>query len=113
MKQYDFNHKQKHYVILVGQNKQDNFDIIDMSKETDIWFHIKDVPSCHVILQTDEKENMSNISRQVIKKCGNLCKMNSKIHHKCEIIYTTISNITKTNILGQVIVNNNSKKIYI
>ena len=106
MKQEIFEHKSKQYIIEIGQNKQENFDIIDSACPTDIWFHVEDMPSCHVILKTDEK--LSDIPRQVIKRCAYLCKINSKAKtmSKCVINYTTINNVTKTEILGQVHVKN-------
>ena len=106
MKTEIFNHKSVEYIIHIGQNKVDNFAIIDESICTDIWFHVSNMPSCHVILKTTEK--MSNIPHQVIKRCAYLCKINSKAktQSKCTISYTTINNVTKTDIVGQVEVKN-------
>ena len=39
-----------HFVI--GKNAKENFEIIDHSKPNDLWFHIENAPSCHVIQQT-------------------------------------------------------------
>ena len=101
-----FKHNTVEYSIHIGLNKHDNFDIIDAASSTDIWFHVSDSPSCHVILKTDEK--ISSIPRQVIKRCAYLCKINSKAktQSKCNISYTTINNVTKTEIVGQVQVKN-------
>lgn len=106
MKQEIFEHKSVEYVIEIGQNKQDNFDIIDSANPSDIWFHVDGMPSCHVILKTDEK--IRNIPHQVLKRCAYLCKINSKAKTlpKCDIHYTTITNVTKTNIIGQVQIKN-------
>jgi predicted ribosome quality control (RQC) complex YloA/Tae2 family protein len=102
MKEEIFHHNSVEYIILIGQNKNDNFDIIDNANSTDIWFHVEGIPSCHVILKTYDR--ISSIPRQVIKRCAYLCKINSKakILNKCDISYTTIDNVTKTNIIGQV-----------
>lgn len=102
MKQEIFEHKGVEYIIEIGQNKQDNFDIIDLASPTDIWFHVEGMASCHVILKTDKK--VRDTPHQVLKRCAYLCKINSKakILPKCDISYTTIDNITKTNIIGQV-----------
>ena len=106
MKQEIFQHKTIEYTIQIGQNRQDNFDIIDLANSTDIWFHVEGIPSCHVILKTDEK--MRDIPHQVIKRCAYLCKINSKAktQKKTDITYTTIDNVTKTDVLGQVQVKN-------
>lgn len=102
MKEEIFEHKTDEYNIWIGENKFDNFDIIEQASITDIWFHVEDISSCYVILKTSEK--MKNIPKQVIKRCAYLCKINSKAKRlkMCNIIYTTIDNITKTNVVGQV-----------
>ena len=102
MKKEVFEHNSIEYIIEIGQNKHDNFDIIDSACLTDIWFHVEDMPSCHVILKTDQK--ITSIPKQVIKRCAYLCKINSKAktQSKCNISYTTIDNVSKTEIIGQV-----------
>ena len=90
------------YTILVGKNRYGNFKIIDESESTDIWFHIKDEPSCHVILKNTDK--LRDIPKQVIKYCAHLCKINSKAKTQghCSVIYTQLKNVEKTEIIGQV-----------
>jgi len=106
MKQEIFEHKSIEYIIQIGKNKTENFDIIDMAESSDIWFHVDGIPSCHVILKTCEK--MRNIPHQVLKRCAYLCKINSKAKTlpKCEISFTTINNVIKTDIIGQVHITN-------
>lgn len=106
MKQEIFEHKSVEYIIEIGENKQDNFNIIDSASPSNIWFHVEGMPSCHVILKTEEK--IRNIPHQVLKRCAYLCKINSKAKTlpKCEISFTTINNVTKTNIIGQVQIKN-------
>ena len=62
------------------------------------------MPSCHVILKNDE--NLRCVPRQVIKRCAYLCKINSsaKTLSKCDVIYAPVSNVKKTDIVGQVTV---------
>jgi predicted ribosome quality control (RQC) complex YloA/Tae2 family protein len=100
------------YNIIIGKNKFKNWEIIDSSKKTDIWFHVENESSSHVILQTDS--HLSQIPRQVIKRCACLCKCNSKSKgvQKCPIIYTTLNNIVKTDTIGQV-VSQNTRRIVI
>jgi predicted ribosome quality control (RQC) complex YloA/Tae2 family protein len=95
MKTELFEHNSIKYTIQIGQNKYDNFDIIDESTSKDIWFHVSNIPSCHVILKTNEKN--SGIPHQVIKRCAYLCKINSnaKTQSKCIVSYTTIVNVKK------------------
>ena len=101
---------------IVGQNAQDNFDIIDDADENDYWFHVQNEPSCHVIcdlsklsIPLDKKQ-----LRYVLKQGSIICKQNSKYASMPEttIVYTQIKNVAKTNIIGQVSVAN-SKVIII
>jgi len=93
------------YVIIIGKNKHDNFQIIDDAIDTDVWFHVSGEPSCHIILKNTNK--LKDIPRQVIKRCAYLCKKNShsKTQKNTPIIYTQIQNVIKTEIIGQVAVN--------
>jgi len=99
------------YEIFIGRNKQENWDIIDVSRETDIWFHVENGPSSHIFLKTEKPVN--NIPKQVIKRCACLCKSysSSASVKKCEIIYTTIANIQKGEHVGEVIAQNTKKII--
>lgn len=47
---------------LIGKNEKDNFNIIDMSGPNDLWFHLSDYPSCHVIAKLPE-----NIHKKILK----------------------------------------------
>ena len=89
---------------LIGTNAQDNFDVIDSSDPDDIWFHVKDLPSCHVVAKipddiTDRKEILS-----IAKRGALLCKQYSKYAstQNLEIIYTRIINVEKTKVPGRV-----------
>ncbi len=104
MKTEIFNYNNTTYTIIIGKNKNENWSIIDDASGSDLWFHISEMPSCHVILKNDEKIN--SVPRQVIKRCASLCKINSssKTLSKCDVIYASISNVKKTSIVGQVTV---------
>lgn len=88
--------------IFVGENAQDNWDIIDKANKFDIWFHLDDKPSCHVILQLPDKQ--TQVTGQTLVHCASLCKQYSK--HKNEknipVIYTEIQNLTKGKDVGSV-----------
>lgn len=100
MKTEIFVYDSKSYTIEIGKNKEDNWLLIDNAINTDIWFHIDNQPSCHVILKNIDKV----VPRQVLKRCAYLCKINSaaKTMPKCNVIYAPISDVTKTQIVGQV-----------
>jgi predicted ribosome quality control (RQC) complex YloA/Tae2 family protein len=99
----------------VGNNASENFSIIDCSKDSDIWFHVKDYASCHVVASIPEELKLTKKDlRYIIKQGAVLCKKYSKYSNVKDltIIYTTISNVQKTNVIGSVLTNN-IKTIYI
>ncbi len=101
------------YKIFIGQNAQDNWDLIDKSEPNDIWFHTSDYPSAHIVL-SNVNISIKKVPKQVINRCGLICKAHSKgkSKEKVEIIYTNISNITKTKIIGEVLTSK-TKSIFI
>ena len=103
MKLEKYSNDEGEWTILIGKNKEENWKIIDDSCPTDIWFHMQDIPSCHVILKTTEP--IKNISKDVLKRCALLCKMNSKAksERKTSVIYSEIENVKKTKHVGEVI----------
>ena len=97
------------YRIKVGKSAQDNWDIIEDADSSDIWFHVANHPSCHVILEVNGTP-IKKIHRSVIKHCSILCKEGSKQKNvrKVKIIYTEVKNITidKKSKIGSVITHN-------
>jgi len=100
----------------IGVSKSDNFKILDYVKETDIWFHIFECTSCHVVVRLPEKEEEFLTKKQVmtiIKKGALLCRQNTNSVKKeklVKVIYTQVKNITKLQKEGSVEANNT--KIY-
>jgi len=89
----------------IGQNAQDNFDMIDMCKGIDMWFHVHNESSCHVIavIPGDNTYNKKQFAKIIIQ--GALCcKQNSNVKNKqgVEICYSRLINIVKTHVVGQV-----------
>lgn len=113
MKEEQFFFNDTNYSIKIGKNKTDNDHLVKTSAKTDIWFHVNNTSSSHVVLLNNDKLN--KIPKQVIKRCACLCKSNSscKSESKCEIIYTEMANVSATEHEGQVTVNSLSKIIVI
>lgn len=89
----------------VGTNAKDNFDVIDMGSDNDLWFHANNESSSHVIAlipsNLDKKELKS-----IVKMGAQLCKKyTSKLSSliNVEIIYTQLKNVTKTRVIGCVL----------
>lgn len=94
------------YTIFIGQNKNENSELVNSSHPHDVWFHVQDMPSCHVLLR--HLDGIRKYPKQVIKRCAYLCKIHSKSKtmNRCNIIYTNVSNITTTDVIGEVITRN-------
>ena len=57
------------YKVLLGKNEQGNIALLQQSKARDIWLHLKDRPSAHVIIVTDKQ----SVPQYVIEQAAALC----------------------------------------
>jgi predicted ribosome quality control (RQC) complex YloA/Tae2 family protein len=92
----------------IGKNKNENFEVIDNATNDDLWFHAKDIASCHVVCELPDDINKKELS-YIIKVGALLCKNNTNkltSLKNVEIIYTKIKNVIKTSIPGCVITQN-------
>jgi len=96
----------KTYTIYCGKDAKNNDELLDECEPEDIWFHVANQSSGHVVLKNEEKSTVKKVPRQVIKRCACICKASIRASGKCEIIYTERKNITKTSTLGRVVTEN-------
>jgi predicted ribosome quality control (RQC) complex YloA/Tae2 family protein len=89
----------------IGKNAQDNFDIIDAADPDDLWFHVENQASCHVIANIANEDLNKKAIQTIIKRGALICKQNStfKSVKNLSIIYTKIKNVQKTDTVGSVI----------
>ena len=59
----------KDYKIMVGKNQKGNQKLLKEAKMSDIWMHIKDIPSSHVIIRSNKQQ----LPQDVIEFGANLC----------------------------------------
>lgn len=95
----------------IGKNAADNFDVIDMGSPTDIWFHIEQLSSSHVVMILPELKHKINpkIYNTILKRGALLCKQNTKktvSKLNVNITYTQLKNVFKTTLAGSVITQN-------
>ena len=57
------------YKVLVGRNSNENQKLLEMAKANDIWMHVRDIPSSHVIIRTDKQ----NLPDSVLNAAAKLC----------------------------------------
>lgn len=103
------------YLFVVGTCKEENQYLIDKSQCHDLWFHISNYPSCHVVcqIQNASKPNKKHLHK-IIKQGALCCKAHSKYKRdkNVDITYATIGQLESTDKIGKVIVHN-SKTITI
>lgn len=89
-------------LIKIGQNADENDQIISEAKQTDVWFHLANLPSCHIIISCSKE---FPITKQMINYCCSLTKENTKYKNlqKVKVNYTMIKNVKKTDVKGKVI----------
>ena len=57
------------YKVLVGRNSKENQKLLEIAKANDLWMHIRDVPSSHVIIRTDKQNLPDSVLRAAAKLC--------------------------------------------
>ena len=57
------------YKVSLGKNEKGNVDVLKNARARDIWLHLKDRPSCHVIIGTDKQ----NLPMHIIESAARLC----------------------------------------
>jgi predicted ribosome quality control (RQC) complex YloA/Tae2 family protein len=91
-------------VFRVGGNANENTQLVLDSNANDIWFHIADHSSCHVVADISgiclDKKALSKLATQGAVICKQFSRQKSD--KKVDVIYTKIENVTPTDIPGQV-----------
>jgi predicted ribosome quality control (RQC) complex YloA/Tae2 family protein len=78
------------YKIMVGRDERENIYLLQNSKASDFWFHIKDKNSCHVIVKNTKK----TIPQKIIELSAKLCvEFSSDFGGRFEVDYTQRRNI--------------------
>ena len=57
------------FAIYVGKNKKGNIELLKKAKASDVWLHLKDLPSAHVIVSTNKQNLPEHVLRQAAKLC--------------------------------------------
>lgn len=114
MKKVEYNN----ITFIIGENAQDNWNILDLYKKENnkyIWFHLNSFSSCYVIMCSTindiEKLDIDNY----LYYGAQLCKDNTKYRNfkNLKIIYTTLDKLSKTNIIGEVLISGKKKLVTI
>jgi len=57
------------YKVELGKNEKGNIEVLKNAKARDIWLHMKERPSCHVIIHTDKQQLPQNIIATAARLC--------------------------------------------
>lgn len=57
------------YKVSLGKNEKGNIEVLQNARAKDVWIHMKDRPSCHVIITTDKQ----NLPMHIIESAARLC----------------------------------------
>ena len=96
----------KEYTILIGKNSKGNEEIIKLSNQNDMWFHIDNISSPHIILQN----NGDIISKRYLNFIATMFQeYKNNLPKRYNIIYTEVKNVKLTSKLGTVNISNTNK----
>jgi len=105
----------------VGQNAQENHDMIDASEPNDLWFHVSGRPSCHVIAHVPEEvlDMASKARRVALRKITTqgavLCKRFSKYasEKRLSLDVARVSDVEKSSVPGSVVVKGDPQAVIV
>ena len=94
------------FKIMLGTSERENIYLLENSKASDFWFHLKDRPSCHVIVQNAKKELPQSVINQAAVLCAKFSvdfagtyevdftqRRNLKIQSKANVLYNPYSTV--------------------
>ncbi len=57
------------YKVQLGKNEKGNIELLENARAKDIWIHLKDRPSAHVIITTDKQNLPMNVMQSAARLC--------------------------------------------
>lgn len=82
--------------VTIGRCWQENEELIKSSAPEDIWFHLEDESSCHLVLKNHMNTPINKLDKNLVKRCALLVKQHTNKciqHHKYTIVYCNVDNI--------------------
>jgi len=90
---------------VIGKNAAENTQICQQAQPKDVWFHVKNLPSAHLVYKNINNQTLQNLRKNgTIYRLGLQLKNSTKYKKIPELllIYTYIENITVTSTPGLV-----------
>ena len=99
-----FDKIKKNVEFYIGENAQENQDIVLYAAPEDLWFHLAGRSSPHVLAVTRDMQIDRRFLHAIVVQGYLLCKQNSKSKSEknVDIIYTKIKNVIPTETIGMV-----------
>lgn len=100
----------KTWDIFVGTSAKENWKLIDESDPFDLWLHVDNYPSGHVVIKERLKGKseleVPDYPNQIIGLGADYCKSQSKYSNiqKLKIVYTLVANLKKGKEVGSVFI---------
>lgn len=91
----------------IGTSQQENHDVISLGKATDLWFHLADMSSAHVVAVLPTIKITRKQRGNIIRRGAYLCKMyttKAASISSVSVTYSAIQYVTKTDTPGSVVV---------
>lgn len=95
----------------IGNNAQENWNLLEMASDNHLFFHLSSFPSCYVILELEDEIKDFFILNKILEKAALECKLNTKYKNlkNIKVDYCLVSNVIKGDILGEVYYKSNRK----
>ncbi len=90
----------------IGRSQQENHSVLDDKKPTDLWFHLADTSSCHVVACLPDDCDRK-LRGAILRRGAALCKQyTAKVASQrgVPVTYTAVANVTKDVVPGRVTV---------
>ena len=94
------------YTVIIGGSAEENEKLIKESLPNDIWLHLENMSSAHIVINANGKE----VPKRVINMAASLFSKYKKVMGRYNVIWTEIKNVKLTNTLGSVVITK-SKRI--
>jgi predicted ribosome quality control (RQC) complex YloA/Tae2 family protein len=79
------------YKVELGKNEKGNIEVLKNAKARDIWLHMRERPSCHVIIHTDKQQ----LPMKIIETAARLCvDFTTTAKDRYEVDYTPRREVT-------------------
>ncbi len=88
-------------VYYIGRSQQENHAVLDLGGPTDLWFHLADTSSCHVvaILPADCPRKLCGA---IQRRGAALCREWSRAAGDAAVLCVRLSDVQKTTVPGTV-----------